>query len=152
MATLLTPSLEADIQAISRLKGLYCDTIDRIIRDKQPGDENILRSIFTEDAVIDFTQLDGNIYEGRQAIMRLFCQTMPSATGWMWHSTGAEAIEADGDTATGKWTLYAMALRVGDMTSPPFATYGRYIDEFRRVNGQWRQSRLFFLNETKNRG
>lgn len=152
MATSTFISEEADIRAISRIKGLYCDTIDRIIRDKQPGDENILRSLFAEDAVIDFTQLDGNIYQGRNAIMRLFCETMPTVTGWMWHSVGAETIDVEGDTAVGRWTLYAMALRIADMKSPPFATYGRYIDEFKRVNGVWKQSRLFFLNETKAAG
>ncbi|MBB6190769.1 hypothetical protein FHS51_000986 [Sphingobium wenxiniae] len=149
MATILETSVEADIRAISRIKGLYCDTIDRIIRDKQPGDEDILRSLFTEDAVIDFTLLDGNVHSGRDAIMTLFCETMPSVTGWMWHTVGAEVIDVEGDTAKGRWTLYAMALRRTDMSSPPFITYGRYMDEFRRENGVWRQSRLFFLNETK---
>lgn len=149
MATLVSTSLEVDIRAISRLKGLYCDTIDRIIRDKQPDDAEILKSIFTEDAVIDFTLLDGNIYDGREAILRLFLETMPSVTGWMWHNTGAEFIEVNGDKAVGKWTLLAKALRVGDTGGVPFVTYGRYIDEFRRENGQWRQSKIFFLNETK---
>lgn len=145
----MSSSLEADARAISRIKGLYCDTIDRIIRDKQPGDEDILRSLFTEDAVIDFSLLDGNIYDGRDAIMQLFVETMPQVTGWMWHTIGTEVIDVNGDTAQGRWTLYAIGLRVGELDQVPFATYGRYIDEFRKENGVWRQSRLFFLNETK---
>src|SRR3546814_20092088 len=51
----------ADIQAIRRIKGLYCDTIDRIIRDKRPDDTEKLRALFTENAVIDFTLLDGKV-------------------------------------------------------------------------------------------
>src|SRR3546814_453613 len=139
----------ADIQAIRRIKGLYCDTIDRIIRDKRPDDTEKLRALFTENAVIDFTLLDGKVYSGRDMILELFTGVMPAMTSWMWHTIGAEVIDIDGHKATGRWTLYAMAQRVGDPSAPPFATYGRYIDEFERVDGVWRQSRLFFLNETK---
>lgn len=139
----------ADEQAIRRIKGTYCDVIDRIIRDKQPDDEGKLRALFTEDAVIDFTQLGAGVIEGREAIVGLFLQGMPSNTGWMWHTIGAEVIDVDGDTASGRWTLLAMAQRVGAPDEPPSLTYGRYIDEFRRVDGEWRQSKVFFLNETK---
>ncbi len=139
----------ADRLAIQQIKGRYCDTIDRIIRDRQSDDEAMLRALWTEDAVIDFTQLDGNIYSGREAIMKLFLEQMPSATAWMWHTVGAEVIDIDGDSAVGRWTLYAMAQRIGGTDAAPFATYGRYIDEFRRTADGWRQSRLFFLNETK---
>ena len=31
----------------------------------------------------------------------------------------------------------------------PGHTYGRYIDEFRKEDGVWRQSKVYFLNETK---
>jgi len=148
-STIANADLEADIRSVSRIKGLYCDTIDRIIRDRQPDDASILGSLFAEDAVIDFTQLNGNVYSGHDAILQLFLETMPSVTGWMWHTVGAEVIDVDGETARGRWTLYAMSLRLGAMDVAPAITYGRYIDEFRRENGVWRQSQLFFLNETK---
>ena len=107
------------IRAISRIKGIYCDTIDRIVRDRQPDDENFLRELFTPDAVIDFTQLDGNIYTGRNAIMTLFMETLPSVTSWIWHTVGAEVIDVAGETAKGRWTLYAMSLRAGESGCPP---------------------------------
>lgn len=140
----------ADMQAIRRIKGVYCDTIDRLIRDKQqPDDVKSLRSLFSEDAVIDFTQLGSGVFEGRDAIITLFTEGMPSVTAWMWHTIGAEIIDIDGDTAVGRWTLYAKAQRIGNTSEPPFDTYGRYIDEFRRIDGEWRQTKVFFLNETK---
>ncbi len=140
---------DADYRAISRIKGLYCDTIDRIIRDKQPDDEAILRSLFTEDAVIDFTNLDGNIYRGRDAIVALFVDHHPTFVDWMWHAVGTEVIDIDGDTAKGRWTLHAQGLMKGRTDDVPGHTYGRYIDEFRKEDGVWRQSKVYFLNETK---
>src|SRR3546814_5090584 len=98
----------SDIQAIRRIKGLYCDTIDRIIRDKRPDDTEKLRALFTENAVIDFTLLDGKVYSGRDMIIELFTGVMPAMTSWMWHTIGAEVIDVDGNKATGRWTLYAM--------------------------------------------
>jgi hypothetical protein len=147
MATTLDRSVEADIRAISRIKGLYCDTIDRIVRDRQPEDEGLLRSLFAEDAVIDFTLLNGNVYDGREAIMKLFLEDLPSVTGWMWHTVGAEVIDVDGDTGRGRWTLHAQS-RGLDLKGPTRVTFGRYRDEFRRDNGVWRQTKIFFNNET----
>src|SRR3546814_5603934 len=82
----------ADIQAIRRIKGLYCDTIDRIIRDKRPDDTEKLRALFTENAVIDFTLLDGKVYSGSDMIIELFTGVMPATTSWMWHTIGAEEL------------------------------------------------------------
>ena len=138
-----------DIEAIRRIKGLYCDTIDRIMREGEPADTDLLRSLFTEDAVIDFTLLDGIVYSGVSQIVDLFTRVLPSGVSWMWHSTGAEIIDIDGDRARGRWTLLAMSQPIGSEGLPPSMTYGRYIDDFVRVDGEWRQNRLFFLNETK---
>jgi len=145
----MSDSLAADICAINRIKGIYCDTIDRIVRDRQPEDEGILRSLFTEDAVIDFTRLEGPVLNGHAEILAHFQETLPSSTAWMWHAVGTEAIDVTGDTAIGRWTLLAMAQLIGGEDKPPFSVYGRYIDEFRKEGGVWRQCRLFFLNETK---
>src|SRR3546814_13897636 len=82
----------SDIQAIRRIKGLYCDTIDRIIRDKRPDDTEKLRALFTENAVIDFTLLDGKVYSGSDMIIELFTGVMPATTSWMWHTIGAEEL------------------------------------------------------------
>ena len=143
----MSASYDADCRAISRIKGLYCDIIDRAIRGKEPGDEEKLLALFTEDAVIDFSFLNGTTHQGHDAIRKLYFETFPSATKWQWHSIHTEVIDVDGDKATGRWTLFAAAIRLANPDVPPFLTYGRYIDEFVRVGGQWKQSKIFFLKE-----
>ena len=140
---------DADYRAISRIKGLYCDTIDRIVRDQQPGDAALLASLWTEDAVFDFTEIDGNIYRGREAIVALFTGFHVENVEWMWHAVSSEVIDVNGDTAQGRWTLHAQGLSKERTSDAPNHVYGRYIDEFRKESGVWRQSKLFFLNETK---
>lgn len=67
----------------------------------------------------------------------------------MWHSVHSPVIEVNGDEATGRWTLLAMAVPIDKPSAPPFSVYGRYIDSFRRVGGVWQQSKLYFFNETR---
>lgn len=142
-----TQTLEADCRAISTIKGLYCDIVDRAVRGKAPGDEEKLLSLFTEDAVIDFSGLNGTLHEGHAAIHKLYYETLPGLNSWQWHSVHTEAIEVDGDSAIGRWTLFGMSARRADPDSPPIQTWGRYIDSFARVNGVWKQTRVFFLKE-----
>lgn len=142
----------ADIAAIQQIKSLYCDLIDRIRREGNPADVDRLASLFTEDAVLDFSQVanvDMGVLRGRAAIVRHFGQDLPAAIAWMWHAVHTPIIEIDGDEALGRWTLYAMAVPVTDPSSPPSVTYGRYTDRFRRIDGTWYQSSLKFLNETR---
>lgn len=142
-----TPSPEADMRAISQIKGLYCDIIDRAVRGKAPGDEDKLMSLFTQDAVIDFSLLNGTIHRGHDEIRKLYYETFPAGNAWQWHSVHTEVIEIDGDTAIGRWTLFAGVIRKANPDAPPITTYGRYIDEFARVNGVWKQTRVFFQKE-----
>jgi len=129
-------SVEADILAISKTKGLYCHIIDRIVRDKQPGDEEKLLALFTKDAALHFTMLSGAVVRGYDEIRAMYCQGLPATIGWMWHSVGADVIDVDCDTATGLFTLYAMSTPIDNPTAQPSLTYGRYTDEFRRDNGR----------------
>ncbi len=139
----------ADIEDIKRIKGLYCDLIDRIRRERKPADAERLAALFTEDAAIDFSQLNEGIIQGRAAIIEHFTKKLPAAVAWMWHSIHSPVIEIAGDEAVGKWTLYALAVFNDNPAAPPFAAYGRYTDKFRRIGGVWRQSSLHFLNETR---
>lgn len=139
----------ADIQDIQRIKGLYCDLIDRIRREGKNTDVEHLASLFTEDAVLDFSSLGQGTPKGRVAIVEHFTKTLPSAVAWMWHSVHTPVIEINGDEATGRWTLLAMAVPIDNPSTPPFSVYGRYIDTFRRIGGVWYQSSLCFLNETR---
>lgn len=121
----LTDQTLRDLEAIRRIKGLYCDTIDRIMRQRDPADAALLRSLWTEDAVFDFSQLDGTVYEGPAAIVDIFVKLLPARVCWMWHTVGAEVIDIDGDTATGCWTLVAMAQPVGGEGKPALGLIAR---------------------------
>lgn len=137
---------ETDIRAISQIKSSYCHIIDRAARSAEPGDEEALLSLFTEDAVIDFTLLNGATHKGHEEIRKLYFETFPAGNKWQWHSTHTELIEIDGDTATGAWTMFAMVIRKAN-PDQAIQTFGRYIDEFVRIDGVWKQSRLFFQKE-----
>jgi hypothetical protein len=138
-----------DVHEICRIKGLYVDTIDRIVRDRQPDDIEKLGNLFADDSIIDFTQLGIGVIDGKKAIVELFSETMPTATAWMWHKIGSPVIDVNVDHAVGRWTLYALSTLVSDPTARPSATYGRYVDEFRRTAEGWKCVKIFFLNETK---
>lgn len=139
----------ADIEDIHRIKGLYCDLIDRIRREGKPADVDRLAALFTEDAVLDFSSLNMGIYTGRTAIVEHFTKNLPALVTWMWHSVSSPIIEVSGDSAIGQWTLYSLAdFQAKPSTLPP-ATYGRYTDTFKRVGGGWYQSSLYFLDETR---
>lgn len=142
----MSENLEADIRAISQIKGLYCDIIDRASRGAEPGDEEKLLALFTEDAEIDFSLLNGTRHKGHEAIRKLYFETFPAGNKWQWHSTHTEVIEVDGDQAIGRWTMFAMVIRKADPETA-IQTYGRYIDEFVKVNGVWKQSKIFFFKE-----
>jgi len=138
----------ADIEAIKQLKGAYGDIIDRLVRKPEHEDRAALGALFTEDAVVDFQDMLG-VYAGRAAIIRFFADTMPTVTAWMWHSFHSPIITVNGDEAEGRWTLYALSTRRTELHEAPAATYGRYIDKYVRTPEGWRQSLLFFLDETR---
>ncbi len=137
-----------DIEEIRLLKPKYGDVIDRIVRDRQPGDEDLLEALFTDDAILHFESALGR-HEGLDAIVRFFVEDLPAATRWMWHSFHSPLITVDGDTAEGRWTLYALAVGNADPTAPPRATYGRYIDRYVRTADGWKIQHQYFLDETR---
>jgi ketosteroid isomerase-like protein len=138
----------ADIEAIKQLKGAYGDIIDRLVRKPEAGDRDALGALFSEDAVVDFQEMLG-VYSGRTAIVQFFADIMPTVTAWMWHSFHGPIITVKGDQAEGRWTLYALSARHKEAYKPPTPTYGRYIDKYVRTAEGWRQSHLFFLDETR---
>ncbi|WP_028079081.1 nuclear transport factor 2 family protein [Solimonas soli] len=138
-----------DLQDVQRVKSLYCDLIDRVMRERRPEDAEQLSLLFTEDALLDFGTLPFGRHQGRAAITQLFTETLPQAVCWMWHSVSTPIIDIQGDHATGKWTLYALAVPAATPEAPAFPTFGRYADEFRRIDGQWKQSLMRFHNETR---
>jgi len=133
-----------DFQAICRLKALYCEIIDRYIPGNQPEDAAKLAEIWTEDAELDFTNMGLGVTRGRAAIVELFAKTLPITTSFSWHSIHSPIIDIDVDKALGRWTISALTTRTSAPNGQTFGTFGRYRDEYRRENGVWRQSKLYF--------
>jgi ketosteroid isomerase-like protein len=96
--------------------------------------------LFTEDAVI---QLRGELIEGRAAIDAMFrdvrtrvtASVSPGITPHLRHFTATLQIDVtDADHATSRCSFQVLMPEGLDH-------WGRYVDDFRRVDGRWRCAR-----------
>jgi|TARA_R100000501_G_scaffold17919_3_gene35039 uncharacterized protein (TIGR02246 family) len=119
-----------EIELIRRLKHRYSRGIDS-------GDMDLVASLFTEDAEIDYR---GGSYhfalQGRDVIMEALSQAFhPRFVGS--HTVHMPVIDVHDDgTADGEWTLldYALDLDADNRTTVGSATYK---DKYRKVDGEW---------------
>lgn len=144
MATETSPELQRliDIEDIRQLKARFGFFMDALCR---PHDDSLARdfgALFTEDATIDSAAFGH--FEGRAQILHLFGKAVPSQMQAMWHSFQNPMIEINNDVASGRWTMMAYIYPANGVPSAPTLTFGRYVDEYRRVDGHWRLSKLFF--------
>lgn len=129
----LTVQQAVDIIEIGQVKSSYSwyyDTCDL---------EGLL-SIFTDDAVCDFGPY--GLWEGEDAIRQGYSKNIwPKDDRFATvHNTTNPIIEVNGDTATGKWFVLDNIL--GPANKHPLVMIATYTDEFRRVNGEWKISRV----------
>jgi hypothetical protein len=144
MAANISPQLQRliDIEEIRQLKARFGFLADALCR---PHDESLAKefgALFTEDATIDSAAFGH--FEGRTQIQNLFSSAVPSQMQSMWHSFQNPMIEIKGDLASGHWTMIAYTYPATAAPSAPTLTFGRYVDQYRRVDGRWRQAKLFF--------
>lgn len=95
------------------------------------GDSEGVAALFTEDGLIDATA-SGQI-EGHTAIAR-YIATRPKGWERRRHFNSNPLIRGDGDNAT--LTLYLLVLGRRETVTPRLV--GRYEDQLRRVDGEWR--------------
>lgn len=119
-----------DIEAIRRLKHLYCRLCDE---DYQPDP---LVALFTEDGVWDAGEAYGR-FEGHEA-MRGFFRSMPAVAAFSAHTVLNEEIDLDGDVARGRWRAVIPASFYIEGKPVPHWIISRYDDRFRRENGVWK--------------
>ena len=120
-----------DIEEIKRLKARYCSYCD------DHYDPEGIAALFTEDGVWD-GGTRGKA-EGRAGIRDLFTRVTPLVP-FSVHMVMNPIIEVEGDTAKGSW-YFLGALTVAKENEAVWAA-ARYDDEYARVNGEWKYSRL----------
>ncbi|MBI4695006.1 MAG: nuclear transport factor 2 family protein [Gammaproteobacteria bacterium] len=115
-----------DIECIKQLKARYCAFAD------QDYDPDGIASLFVEDGVWDGGPFGR--HEGREAI-REFFRGVSKVISFVDHYATNPLIEVNGDTATGRWDLWAPIVKEPE----PIAVWimGKYEEEYVRVGGRW---------------
>jgi hypothetical protein len=102
------------------------------------GDWELLRSVFSEDAELDYTSTGGPA-GGRDDVVAWLESTLSGIR--IQHMVSNFRIDVRGDAAAGKAVFLATAILVG--LDQPLTTGGYYELGFVRVNGQWKVRRLY---------
>ena len=122
-----------DIEAIKRLKSLYCHLVDSAIAgDVSKWDE--LMTHFTEESWADFEILGR--HEGKEAVDRFFREIVASLISYSAHMVSNPIIDVDRDTARGRW--YVHVPLTGKAENMAGWLQGRYDEEYVKVNGEWK--------------
>ena len=134
-----------DIEAIKKLKALYCFLADAGINgDASKMDE--LMMYFTDDAWIDFGQEDApEIHEGKEAVARFYKVNVCQALSYSAHIVANPLIEVNGDKADGRWYVFVpCTLRE---THSALWLFGKYQEAYVKINGQWKWKSMIFRAE-----
>lgn len=113
-----------DQMQIRELKYAYCNHLDS-------NETGALFSLFTDDAVLHSVDMRGS-YEGSEGI-REWCEIATDESWQSAHMALVPTIQVDGDQATGHWYSIVFIMEDGEVE----LGQGEYIEEYRRVNGEW---------------
>jgi hypothetical protein len=134
-----------DIQAIKKLKSLYCYLADEgINKDVSKMDE--LMTYFTDDAWIDFGTADApDVHKGKEAVRKFYKVNVIEVLSYSAHMVINPVIEVDGDKAKGRWYVFVPCTM--RETNSASWLFGKYEEEYVKVNGQWKWSSMIFRSE-----
>lgn len=120
---------EADRRAILECKHAYCYALDATDPDR-------FVEVFTPDGAVDIS-----VYGTASGPdeLREFVDWVADAVDHSAHLVANPVVDVDDDTATGTW-YYLVVLEYPD-GEIEFGQ-GRYEDEFRRVDGEWKVERV----------
>lgn len=127
-----------DFDQIQNLKARYCAAADSATEDREAALARLL-DLFTQDAVADY---GFGVIEGRDAVGAFTSETIGGGSAWMIHNIHTPLIETDGDRATGSWTVNVRMKRAE--TGKIDFVFGRYVDAFRRIDGEWKIAAVRF--------
>jgi hypothetical protein len=124
-----------DREAILELRATYCFLVDDERFDELVDD------YFTEDASCDFRSsveggLEPILANGREEVRAFFARVVPATLREMRHTVHNDRIALEGDRASGD--CYFELTAIDAASGEPVVGTGRYIDEYRRVEGAWR--------------
>ena len=122
-----------DIEAIRRLKALYCRLVDAAVAgDPEKWDEFMAH--FVDDAWIEFEGFGR--HEGKQAVGRFYREVVGVILSYSAHMVSNPLIEVDGASARGSWYVHVpVTIRP---TNEAAWLQGKYQEEYSKVNGQWK--------------
>lgn len=134
-----------DIEAIRKLKSLYCHLVDEGIAGNMSRMDELMAH-FVGDAWIDFGRDDApDIHEGRQAISKFYKENVCGALSYSMHFVANPVIEVNGDEAKGKWYVFVPC--VLRQTNTALWLAGKYKEEYLKQNGQWKWLSMTFRAE-----
>ncbi len=134
-----------DIEAIKKLKSLYCYLVDAGINgDGSKMDE--LMTHFAEDAWIDFGEADTpDIHKGRDAVAKFYKENVCSLLSYSAHIVANPIIEVSGDEATGRWYVFVPCIL--RETNSALWLSGKYKEEYVKINDRWKWRSMTFRAE-----
>ncbi|MDI6796160.1 MAG: nuclear transport factor 2 family protein [Desulfatibacillaceae bacterium] len=125
-------TLLEDIEAIKRLKALYCFLVD----DAVAGDSSKaleLVDLFTDDGWADFG--DFGRFEKKEGLTVFFKDIVPGLLSYTAHMVHNPVIDIEGDTARGRWYFEVPStLKATNMAG---WLQGRYDEQYIKTNGRW---------------
>jgi ketosteroid isomerase-like protein len=123
-----------DLEAIRELQATYCYLVD------DGRFEELAERWFTEDARCDFHDVAATIppvvSSGRSEILAFYSGVVAVLLADMCHTVHNQRIVIDGNVARGECYFELTARHPA--TSDAVVGAGRYIDRYRRVDGNWR--------------
>lgn len=132
MGTQGTSQQALDYHEIKNLRSKYAQTIDHAAAT---GEWEEFVALYTEDAVVDYPQ---TTMQGHDEI-EAFGNEIEDFYEFSMHTALMPVIEVNDDQATGEW--YMLVVYTATDGSEGYVV-GRYEDEYRRVDGDWKFSRI----------
>lgn len=122
------------IEAIKNLQAKYTYLIDE-------GNLDGVAELMTDDIQAEFLPLGK--FNGKKEFMAVL-GGMSTTSVMMRHQVMNPCIEVDGDTATGRWYLFGPFTTRTEAGDQALWLQGQYNNEFKRVDGVWKISKLSF--------
>jgi len=125
-----------DIEEIKRLMASYCYLVDAFQWDD-------VLDLFADNARAEYGMLGS--HDGKEAIATFFKNVVPNTQSWSAHQVLNPLVTVEGQKAKGTWYLFCPATILSPEGDRAIWIQGRYDNEFVKLDGKWKFSRLRFV-------